>query len=90
MSLAIDTDKVVGVLLADGWHGVAAKSFDIDSYEFLYYHNPSDPSDFMMSHGGGQSGVCASGFMFTETYEGTSGGAKVYGPLTAILAVRTA
>ncbi len=38
---------------------------------------------FDTSHGGGQSGVCASGFMFTETGTGN----QVCGPLTAILAV---
>jgi hypothetical protein len=34
MSLAIDTDEVVAVLLPDGWHTVVNNSFDFDAYEF--------------------------------------------------------
>lgn len=74
MSLAIDVDKVSAVLLADGWHEVTGASFDIDSYEFLHQD--------VLLHGGGSSGVCAAGFVFT------SGDITMYGPLTAILAVR--
>jgi hypothetical protein len=36
MSLAIEVDDVVAVLLRDGWHAVADDSFEIDSYEFLH------------------------------------------------------
>lgn len=36
MSLAIDVDLVTHVLLADGWHTVANRSFTLDSYEFLW------------------------------------------------------
>ena len=39
MSLAIDVDKVGGVLLADGWHKVrwqdGRSTFDIDAYEYV-------------------------------------------------------
>ncbi len=36
MSLAIDVDSVIEVLLPDGeWHQVANGSFEIDAYEYL-------------------------------------------------------
>ncbi len=84
MSLAIDAEKVVQVLLADGWHHVEPKTFSIDSYEILEY--PDDPTlrdeHRLVLHAGGQSGICASGFTFVES------GWRVSGPLTAVLAVR--
>ena len=79
MSLAIDVDKVRAVLLADGWHEVAEKSFDLDSYEY------SHGSETI--HEGGQGGVCSTGFRFKEFKEGTRG--YLYGPLTAIIAIRS-
>lgn len=83
MSLRIDAQKVVQVLLADGWHQIEPKSFSIDSYEFLEFEDdPAPDSDGFLLHGGGQSGVCASGFTFIE------GAFAVSGPLTAVLAVR--
>lgn len=81
MSLAIDTAKVSGVLLVDGWHAVIPESFDLDAYEYVY---PRENKDDILVHGGGQSGVCACGFMFRE--EGVDG--ILSGPLTAIIAVR--
>jgi hypothetical protein len=36
MSLAVDTDTVQAVLLADGWHRVGAQTFDIDAYEYVW------------------------------------------------------
>lgn len=77
MSLAIDVDNVTNVLLADGWHGVANGSFDIDAYEFVIEDRPV--------HGGGESGISASGFVFDSTKTGR----RVYGPLTSIIAVQT-
>lgn len=74
MSLAIDTNRVTRVLLADGWHQVADQSFDIDAYEYVW--------DDELIHGGGNSGVCASGFAFH-----TTSGTYIAGPLTAILAI---
>lgn len=84
MSLAINPDNVVAVLLADGlgWHEVAGDSFDLDSYEFIEPH-PNPDRDGLVLHGGGQSGVCATGFAFMDT-----GGDWLCGPLTAVLAVR--
>ena len=75
MSLSIDVDKVIGVLLADGWHEVGGDSFTLDAYEYL--------SGDQLVHGGGQSGVCVTGFEFTDI-----GGYVIAGPLTAIHAVR--
>ena len=48
MSLAIDVDRVIQVLLADGWHEVLDDSFDLDAYEFIHSSRPI--------HKGGQSG----------------------------------
>lgn len=81
MSLAIDVDKVVAVLLADGWHDVEDHSFSLDSYEYVWW--PKGADDSQVVHGGGQSDVCATGFEFYE-----SAFIKMAGPLTAILAVR--
>ena len=75
VSLNINVDKVQAVLLADGWHEVVGKSFDLDAYEF----HDND----VVVHGGGQSGVCATGFRF-KTKDGV-----LTGPLTAVLAVRS-
>lgn len=78
MSLYIDTATVTRVLLADGWHDVEAKSFTLDAYEYL--------EDEELLHGGGQDGICASGFNFTTP--GVLGDTTLTGPLTSILAVQ--
>jgi hypothetical protein len=94
MSLAIDVDEVNRVLLSDGWHDVAARSFALDSYEFLWSgvdgltvhdliakgHEPQ------VLLGGGQSGICSIGF----TLKDGASGQMICGPLTAVLAVQTA
>jgi hypothetical protein len=77
MSLAIDVDRVTRVLLADGWHEVCEDSFGLDSYEYV-------EANGHIRHGGGDSGVCATGFAFKTD----DGGEYMAGPLTAILAVR--
>lgn len=77
MSLLIDAKTITGVLLADGWHNVVPDTFGLDSYEYIY-----GDYDHLM-HGGGNSGVCATGFTFSEEL-----GTSISGPLTAILAVR--
>ncbi len=74
MSLAIDPEKVVEVLLADGWHRVL--EFHVDAYEFV------DGDDFVL-HGGGRGGICSAGFSFRESDE-----TWISGPLTALQAVR--
>lgn len=83
MSLAIDIDSVTGVLLADGWHAVKNASFILDSYEYLWGDGGPE-GDPMIVHGGGQSGVCATGFGFHDSQSD----AWMFGPLTSILAVK--
>ena len=75
MSLAIDVDTVTAVLLSDGWHDVADDTFVLDAYEFIY--------GGQILHGGGNGGVCSTGFNFKEP-----SGAWLCGPLTAVLAVQ--
>lgn len=77
MSLGIDPDRVLAVLLVDGWHETEPRSFDIDAYEYV------EDGRYVV-HGGGAAGVCAAGFAFRPL--GTD--AVVSGPLTSILAVR--
>jgi hypothetical protein len=94
MSLAIDPGMVKAVLLADGWHEVDDLDFELDSYEFVEPH-PDPNRNGLVLHGGGNSGVCATGFRFQEVvYDPGEDGevrylCKIAGPLTAILAVRT-
>lgn len=76
MSLNIEVDDVYEVLLADGWHEVADRSFDLDSYEFHWGN--------IALHGGGSGGVCATGFTFKEA----GVGGWIAGPFTAVLAIR--
>lgn len=86
MSLVIDVDQVTEVLLAGGWLAVTDKSFTVDAYEYLWWPNERsrETGDPTLLHGGGNSGVCATGFSFK-----TSDGQIVSGPLTTILAVKT-
>lgn len=80
MSLAIQCDNVIGVLLADGWYNVGKNSFGIDAYEYLW--------DKICLHGGGDGGVCSSGFHFWGYKEGNPKvKLSMMGPLTSILAV---
>ena len=76
MSLAIDVDTVTDVLLADCWHPVTDRSFDLDAYEFLYESR-------LLVGGGDEAGVPSTGFTFT-----TDTGDRLTGPLTAILALK--
>ena len=93
MSLAINIDKVNRVLLSDGWHDVYDESFTLDAYEYLWFPNEDTTSmDAEIVHGGGQSGVCATGFAFISMIkleEGINQKVKRSGPLTAIQAVET-
>jgi hypothetical protein len=80
VSLHIEPTDVRAVLLADGWHEVEPESFYLDSYEYVY---EDDHGELDIAHGGGQSGVCATGFAFKSPEQ-----LRTCGPLTAILAVR--
>lgn len=82
MSLMIDPSTVIAIHLATGRFEV--DSFELDSYEYVQPHPNPDKDGFVL-HGGGHSGVCATGFAVTLP------GSHVVmcGPLTAILAVET-
>lgn len=79
MSLAIETDDIIGVLLADGWHTVDDGSFGIDSYEYMWHKGLGDRP---MLGGGQEEHVAASGFSFIEHSH------IISGPLTSVLAVK--
>jgi hypothetical protein len=72
--------KISHVLLPDGWHTVAQHSFVTDAYEYVQGQR--------ILHAGGGGRVCSTGFHFVEA--GEADGSSLEGPLTAILAVRTA
>jgi hypothetical protein len=82
MSLEIDPEDVLKVLLADGWHEVVPGTFTLDAYEFVE-HGQDGERDFVL-HGGGDSGVCSIGFRFEQP----ASAHFILGPLTAILAVK--
>ena len=90
MSLGIDPEKVTEVLLADGWHEVSDLDFTLDSYEYVEPH-PDPNRNPLVLHGGGASGICATGFRFNESVDedGEHQQRTVAGPLTSILTVRS-
>lgn len=76
MSLRIDPEKVVSVLLTSGQSfRCDPGSFSMDAYEFV------EDTGFVL-HGGGNSGICATGFQVQ-----TQDGDIFCGPLSAITAV---
>lgn len=82
MSLNINVDDVIEVLLADGWHKVLNDSFDIDAYE---YSRPDEDErwGYRTLLGGGQyEGITAVGAIWEEE------NGFVCCPVTAILAIR--
>lgn len=83
MTLAINPDVVTAVILSTGRYECEPGSFDLDSYEFVIPSKNPDRDGFVL-HGGGKSGVCATGFSFH-----VPDGPRMYGPLTAVLAVET-
>ena len=89
MSLAIEVDDVISVLLADGWHSVYGRSFNLDAYEFIWRKGTNSRGDVPVLHGGGASGICSTGFLFEEKDE-AGWIVTMAGPLTAILAVKHA
>jgi hypothetical protein len=85
MSLAIEVDCVIGVLLKDGWHEVVDGSFTIDAYEYVHRDRPErmlTPDDILVG-GGRRTGVSSTGAAWKE-----SGGFSVACPFPSILAVR--
>ena len=80
MSLAIEVDDVVKVNISGKWYDLShyndgRSSFALDSYEFL--------NDSLLLHGGGQGGICATGFTFIDDDTKLT----ISGPLTSITAV---
>jgi hypothetical protein len=59
MSLAIEVDDVVEVLLQDGWHPVVDETFEIDAYEFRH-------GDVVRVSGGSIEGVSSTGATWKE------------------------
>jgi hypothetical protein len=83
MSLAINPERVIRILLADGWHDCADASFDLDAYEFIEQY---DKGKTRTIFGGGQDKqVPSTGFVFTDTESGN----QLFGPITSIIAVET-
>lgn len=82
MSLAIQIEEIEAVLLADGWHEIGSGSFDCDSYEFV--SGKRSNGDLDLVHGGGNSGICSTGFVFWDV----DSNRNIFGPLTSLLAVR--
>lgn len=86
--LADGWHKVVGKFDIDSyeylWSGMGDMSLeDLEEKNRTRDYKVEQHRDPMIVHGGGESGVCASGFVF-ETEDGT----QMAGPLTAVLAVR--
>ena len=79
MSLAIDTGKVVEVLLGDRWHAVVNGTFVVGSYEFV-------EGGKTVFSGGQDPLVTSMAFTFAEA---DRGGHTMTGPLTSVLAVKT-
>lgn len=94
MSLAIDIDKVSGVLLSDGrWYKVAWNSserrydFDADAYEVgeFWENPPGNHKNHLMLPGGAQieAGIPSLGFRFTTDNE-----MRLVGPFNSIIALQ--
>ena len=88
MSLAIDVDTITQVLIAGTWYKIKDKSFALDSYEFIWWSGPrtnrnGGDNHPELLHGGGNDGICATGFTFKTTE-----GDLMSGPLDRITAVR--
>lgn len=75
MSLSIEVEKISRVKVGDFLFSIEPGSFSLDSYEYI--------EGDVCIHKGGNSGVCATGFIFRDRYTRR----WVYGPLTAILFV---
>lgn len=75
MSIAIDPEKVTRALVGHTWFEVEPGSFYCDSYEII-----EQPSGLIYL-GGGQSGICATGFCF-QIREQTS--RVIAGPMTSL------
>jgi hypothetical protein len=86
MSLAINPDGVLAVLISNEWIHVKPGTFDMDSYEYVVPSEASERDEDFVLHGGGNSGICATGFRFICS-DGIFSGRTICGPLTSIKAV---
>jgi hypothetical protein len=77
MGLRISIDAVTHVLLADGWHAVDKRSFNLDTYEYL-------EDGEVIYTGGKHAAIPATGAKWLE-----SDGTEVSCPLNSVLAVRS-
>ena len=77
MSLSIDIDRVEAVLLADGWHHVFPRTFDLGAFEFV--HATEDKASSLYEGG--------TGFRFSEQ-DGSGEIHRYTGPISSVLAVR--
>jgi hypothetical protein len=77
MSLSIEVESVRSVLLADGWHDIVRKSFELDAYEF---HADVVP----ILAGGAIAGVPSLGAKWTDATDGQ----VIACPITSVLAVK--
>lgn len=82
MSLLIETDDITAVLLADGWHEVTDKSFDIDSLEFVWGKRSN--GDWHTIY---DSRMCDKMSQVGATWAGPDG-ERFDCPLTSVLAVK--
>ena len=72
MSIAIDVAKVRSILLADGWHRIAANSFSVGEYQYVQAGATTV---------GGNGSAAPLGFKFKD-----DAGYVLAGPMSAILA----
>lgn len=84
MSLAIDVDRVLSVLIGGEWFDVLEGSFSIDAYEYIWHSSQDSGRDPMVVHGGGAGGITSSGYQFKVNPRGV----WMAGPLDAVQAVR--
>ena len=83
MSLSIDIEKVRAILLNDGWYSIVKGSLFFDSYEYI----SRDGKEVFSEFGGGQSGICSTGFE-CEVLGEIEGKHRMMGPMTSLLAVK--
>jgi len=89
VTLYIDVKQVRSMLLADGWHIVAAGTFEIGGYEYRSSSRPIGevrPTDHVMLRGGDEPLMPTKAFRFKEEADGRQ--RSMYGPVSSILAVR--
>jgi hypothetical protein len=85
MSVAIETDDVLEVMVGGVWLKVEDETFDCDAYEYIHRADPGDMDCIIVGAGDGKT-VPTTGFTFVE--QGSE--FRVCGPLSAIQAVRVA